>query len=1032
MITATAISHHMWHSLLDKGKELAEQAKRAAAELEGRLDESAGVVVSGTDSSSPVTLGGVGALDDHWDDDDDDDNDEQSMPKQHQQSQENEEQADEEGEFTTTTISAAGGGDAVKTDWAGSSKISAGEEEAKPCTSENDGGWAEEGELDIDGDEDEHEVPLEHMPAAEAKDRADDDDNLGKHHAEQTSIQEQQQAAHPLHDSMEELGDNSGDETPDGPRIKESEEVDDTPATKQLNDKCDVRPEPHNESAPPPPQHHAGVGFFGALAHTPTSKGILGGLSQLAQQITTGDDDNEYQEDITEENSQDLESPLEDLTISIAELSPKLAARHTITEEEDENANEEAINTIVPASIPVSEHESAAGEVSTAHGSASDEVARFLQQQVEYTQMMEAKMEELQLRLSQREDQLLSKTEQLTQMETLHESEKQELVQKIQNTKDEAKRRIQKAKEHVEAIELRLNTVTSSQGSSAEEFEKQAEIIAALREEGVKLARKQADMEAAVRAAKGEARELRELLEGTEAERQTALEKIEKLQAELKVTKEDLTSARKGESQAGKLDSDLRQLREESEKRAATILSLEQEIKELRASEKELTVELESTRQGAAVETEQERKKLRKEHIQQVADLEAKLQKSEREAAVREDALRHEVDELRKRWQDAVRRADALSVDVQSSTAPLLRQLESTNKQNRARAAAWAELETQLRAELEEIVISSEQLAKERSEWKTKCTRFERSTKEYETEMKQLKGELHDKSERMRQLEHELEELKTVGEKMKNEWAEVERLANEGVSRVRSEMTRTVVDAEERHRAQVESLGAQLAQEREQRDQLEKKLAKLLEQAGMFVPQEPSSLPLATVVEARPKRLRNSEGQAEILAGALDAFGSDGENSDDEDENEVSNNGTGSFAALEQLTSRLKASKIELTTLRKRLEESEWTREELVQVLAESRNAREKLPLFEAKVQELTVENEELKLEVQGLREDIVETREMYRTQLNVLLEAQAESPHTNGDSKNNTEYVEPNEQQSEVVVTMEASPSTEPKSADI
>jgi hypothetical protein len=108
------------------------------------------------------------------------------------------------------------------------------------------------------------------------------------------------------------------------------------------------------------------------------------------------------------------------------------------------------------------------------------------------------------------------------------------------------------------------------------------------------------------------------------------------------------------------------------------------------------------------------------------------------------------------------------------------------------------------------------------------------------------------------------------------------------------------------------------------------------------------------------------------------------------------------------------------------------TREELVQVLAESRNAREKLPLFEAKVQELTKENEELSLEVQGLREDIVETREMYRTQLNVLLEAQAEGPHTNGDSKTSTEIVQPNEQQPEEVVAVEALPSIEPKSADI
>jgi septal ring-binding cell division protein DamX len=59
-------------------------------------------------------------------------------------------------------------------------------------------------------------------------------------------------------------------------------------------------------------------------------------------------------------------------------------------------------------------------------------------------------------------------------------------------------------------------------------------------------------------------------------------------------------------------------------------------------------------------------------------------------------------------------------------------------------------------------------------------------------------------------------------------------------------------------------------------------------------------------------------------------------------------------------------------------------------VLAESRNAREKLPLFEARVQELTIENRELTQEVMGLREDIADVRELYRGQLNSLLEAQA------------------------------------------
>lgn len=642
--------------------------------------------------------------------------------------------------------------------------------------------------------------------------------------------------------------------------------------------------------------------------------------------------------------------------------------------------------------------------------SQSDEVARLLEQQNEYTRIMEAKLEDTYQRLSQREEQLLSKTEQLTMMEAMHESEKHDLMLKIQATKDEAKRRIQIAKERVESMELRYKNAAASQNSNAEDAGKQAEIITALREEGEKLARKQADMEAAVRSAKGETRELREQLEETELAKNKSLSIVASLEAELKTAKDDLASARQGESQAGKLDLELRNTREESEKRASTILLLEQEVKELKAAQKELSQELNETRKGVAVETEHERKKLLSEHNHVVIDLETKLRSSEREAAVREDALRHEVDELRKRWQDAVRRADSLSVDVQSSTAPLLRQLESANKQNRARAAAWAEMEAQLRAELEENVILNEKLSKERGEWKTKCSRLERSTDNYETELKQLKGDLHDKSEKVQNMEHKLEEIEVEGAKMKAQWAEVERLANEGVSRVRSEMMRTVVDAEERHRAQLDSLEARLRQEREQRAQLEEQVQGLLDNAGMFVPTESGSqIVLTAVKEAAPKQLRQSQGQAEILVGALGGLGDDDEQSEsyDEDEQDLPSTGTSSFAALEQLSSRLKASKVELTTLRTRLMESEKTREELVQMLAESGSAREKLPLFEARVQELTAENKELAMELQGLREDIADVRELYRTQLNVLLEAQAAIPRLNGGSKQDLREIE-------------------------
>lgn len=130
----------------------------------------------------------------------------------------------------------------------------------------------------------------------------------------------------------------------------------------------------------------------------------------------------------------------------------------------------------------------------------------------------------------------------------------------------------------------------------------------------------------------------------------------------VKSLKEELSSARKGESQSKKLEGELVAAKEESEKQRASNLGLEQQLKELKEENKSLKKEASEARDGAAAELKGESNKLRKERDDMLGDLESKLRTSEREANVREDALRHEVSELRKRWQDAVRRAEGKSV----------------------------------------------------------------------------------------------------------------------------------------------------------------------------------------------------------------------------------------------------------------------------------------------------------------------------------------------------------------------------------
>ena len=346
----------------------------------------------------------------------------------------------------------------------------------------------------------------------------------------------------------------------------------------------------------------------------------------------------------------------------------------------------------------------------------------------------------------------------------------------------------------------------------------------------------------------------------------------------------------------------------------------------------------------------------------------------------------------------------ALSMDMQSSTAPLLRQLESMERQSRLRTANAAELESRLRSELEEATIENETIGKDCSEFKSKLTRLERYIKERDEELAVARKAIEEQTTTITDITRQEEKLKLEAEKRQVEYEKVERLANEGVSRVRSEMTQTVIDSEERYRGQIDRMEKELKIELEKRSQLEDQVGQLLENTGgMFgSSQTPQSPGIRR--ESKPKKLHRAEGQAEILAGALglgeDSDDNDTDDDDDDDDNDgddpgnPSNRGEtfSSFAALEQLSSKLRSSEAELKSMRKSLKESTESRQSMVEELGEGRHAKEKLPLFEFKVKELSQENREMEREIAGLKDDIADVRELYRTQLNVLLEEKTAS----------------------------------------
>ena len=265
------------------------------------------------------------------------------------------------------------------------------------------------------------------------------------------------------------------------------------------------------------------------------------------------------------------------------------------------------------------------------------------------------RFKELQNTLYLREEQLMDKGGQLNELQSLLEIREQKFKQKLNVTKEKANKGILQARERCKIAESKLQAMSSGLTGDAS---KQQQVIDELRQEGQALAMKQATMEQAVRGAKAETRSLIQELEQEASEKEQALQKIVELENSLKSTKGSLTSAREGESQAKNLENDLLAARADGEDKENKILSLQQRMKELIAESKELQNEINATRKSAAHEAQQDKTFMRKEHNDLVSDLEIKLRTTEREAGVREDALRHEVAEIRKRWQDTVRRAD--------------------------------------------------------------------------------------------------------------------------------------------------------------------------------------------------------------------------------------------------------------------------------------------------------------------------------------------------------------------------------------
>ncbi|KAG9456133.1 hypothetical protein H6P81_000641 [Aristolochia fimbriata] len=308
---------------------------------------------------------------------------------------------------------------------------------------------------------------------------------------------------------------------------------------------------------------------------------------------------------------------------------------------------------------------------------------------------MEMKMMEAALQGAARQAQ--SKADEIARMMNENEQLKstvEELKKKSGESESDALR--EEYHQRVASLERKVYALTKERDTLRREQSKKSDATALLKEkdeiinqvmaEGEELSKKQAAQESQIRKLRAQIRELEEekqrlnskiQVEETKVESikrdKAATEKllqetIEKSQAELAIQKEFYTNALNAAKEAEAL----------AEARANSEARIELEGRLREAGEREATL------------------------VQTLEELRQTLTRTEQQAVFREDMLRRDIDDLQKRYQASELRCEELIAQVPESTRPLLRQIEALQETTARRAEAWAGVERALNSRLQE------------------------------------------------------------------------------------------------------------------------------------------------------------------------------------------------------------------------------------------------------------------------------------------------------------------------------------------
>ncbi|KAB2611300.1 golgin candidate 5-like [Pyrus ussuriensis x Pyrus communis] len=259
----------------------------------------------------------------------------------------------------------------------------------------------------------------------------------------------------------------------------------------------------------------------------------------------------------------------------------------------------------------------------------------------------------------------------------------------VESLREEYHQRVATLERKVYALTKERDTLRREQNKKSDAaalLKEKDEIINQVMAEGEELSKKQAAQEAQIRKLRAQIRELEEEKKGLSTKLQVEENKVESI-------KKDKTATEK--------------LLQESIEKHQTELALQKEYyTNALAAAKEAEAMAEARANDEARSELEKRLKEGEEReallVQALEELRQTLTRKEQQAVFREDMLRRDIEDLQKRYQASERRCEELITQVPESTRPLLRQIEAMQETTSRRAEAWAAVERSLNSRLQE------------------------------------------------------------------------------------------------------------------------------------------------------------------------------------------------------------------------------------------------------------------------------------------------------------------------------------------